>query len=157
MVEESGLIIDAGSGADISALREMDQETGSPVGKSDADYLCVQDSSLRRVVLVSKSVSGEIYGFLVARAVDTEWEIENLVVSASRRRQGLGARLVKHLLREAKAEGAANIHLEVRRLNAPAIALYLRCGFQETGVRKAYYSNPEEDALLFSYSLKNSS
>jgi ribosomal-protein-alanine N-acetyltransferase len=141
---------------DASHLQSLDNESGHPVGKSAEDYLNISDGHMRRIVLITR-VNDHVAGFLVARVVGDEWEIENVSVSPAYRQRGLGVCLVDDLLTRARAEHASAIHLEVRGSNAHAIALYRKSGFSQTGFRQAYYSDPEEDALLFSYSFKNSS
>ncbi len=90
----------------------------------------------------------EILAFLVARRVDTEWELENVVVAATNRRRGLGTRLLREFLAHARARKGSAIFLEVRESNQAARALYRKLGFEETGLRKSYYSDPPEAAIL---------
>ncbi len=75
-------------------------------------------------------------------------EVEGLVVEREHRRQGIGAALIDACMAWAANAGASAIRLEVRASNAAATALYRRLGFSTTGVRRAYYSAPVEDALL---------
>jgi [ribosomal protein S18]-alanine N-acetyltransferase len=94
-----------------------------------------------------------ILAFLVARRVDAEWELENIVVAGASRRQGVGTRLVGELVAQARAEQGSGIFLEVRESNRSARSLYRKMGFEETGLRKSYYLNPPEDAILCQLSL----
>jgi len=100
-----------------------------------------------RVVLVVEE-DGRMRGFIVAHCIGEEWEIENVVVAATERRKGVGAELLRELLRQAQAAGARRVMLEVRESNAPAVVLYKKAGFSEVGRRKSYYTNPLEDALV---------
>ena len=70
------------------------------------------------------------------------------------RRQKLGEALVKHMLSDFQTQGVERVFLEVRRSNVPAIALYEKLGFSVLGVRRAYYENPKEDALVMERSKK---
>jgi len=97
--------------------------------------------------------ANSILGYLVARRVDAEWELENIVVSKTARRRGVGTRLLDELITHARAGHATCIFLEVRESNQSARALYRKAGFQETGLRKGYYSTPAEDAILCQLSL----
>ena len=92
-------------------------------------------------------------GFLVVRRVDTDWELENIVVVQAARRRGIGKRLLGELVSWARLEQGKGIFLEVRESNRGARELYRRVGFQETGLRKRYYSNPPEDAIVCRLSL----
>jgi ribosomal-protein-alanine acetyltransferase len=88
-------------------------------------------------------------GFLVARHVAPEWELENIVVSASARRKGIGRRLLDGLLAAVRETNSEWLLLEVRESNAPAREFYEKAGFEQTGRRKLYYAEPSEDAVLY--------
>ena len=90
-----------------------------------------------------------LVGFLVARHVGLEWELENIVVAPSARRQGVGRQLLDALLAVAREKNSESVFLEVRESNAPARKLYENAGFQPTGRRKSYYLDPPEDAILY--------
>jgi ribosomal-protein-alanine N-acetyltransferase len=90
----------------------------------------------------------EILAFLVAQRVEQEWELENIVVTSAARRRGVGTLLLGELVGCARAYQGSVIFLEVRDSNHGARALYRRTGFQETGLRRGYYSEPPDDAIL---------
>jgi len=75
-------------------------------------------------------------------------EVEGLMVQCDHRRQGIGTALTGACMAWAAGTGASAIRLEVRASNLAALALYRRLGFTTSGVRRAYYSAPVEDALL---------
>lgn len=90
-------------------------------------------------------------GFLIGQAVAGEAEILTLAVDPAARRQGIGRALVTDFLSTARQKGAEQAFLEVEAENAPAIALYTRCGFAQTGLRRAYYQRADglrSDALI---------
>ena len=95
------------------------------------------------------SVSPGLRGFLVARKVAAEWELENIVVAPAARRKGLGRQLIGALLTRAREAGSEAVFLEVRESNTAARSLYERAGFRQIGRRKAYYRDPPEDAILY--------
>lgn len=82
--------------------------------------------------------------------------INNLAVRPELRRRGLGIRMLDAVIAEVEKLGAASLGLEVRRSNVAAQRLYTRAGFREDGVRKSYYTQPVEDALLLVKTLQNS-
>ena len=87
-----------------------------------------------------------IAGYVVAWRIEDELHIANLAVHPARRRAGIAETLLRHVL---DAEpGVSWIGLEVRASNAPARALYRKLGFHEAGVRKGYYADEGEDAVL---------
>lgn len=105
-----------------------------------------------RLALVLEENS-QILGFLIARSVDQEWELENIVVAASTPRRGLGTQLLNEFLDLARARSARSIFLEVRESNLPARGFYEKHGFLECGWRKNYYAAPQEDAIVYRFLL----
>src|SRR5579864_607183 len=95
--------------------------------------------------------SGNVVGFIVWRQVEDEWEIENVAVTGSARRCGLGSRLVGELLDLVRSRGGKSVFLEVRESNGAARSLYEKWAFLEVGRRKMYYQNPAEDALVLKF------
>jgi ribosomal-protein-alanine acetyltransferase len=91
----------------------------------------------------------KIAGFLVARHLAPEWELENIVVAPAARRQGIGRQLLEALLTHAGETNGASVFLEVRESNIAARNLYENLDFQPIGRRAAYYANPSEDAILY--------
>jgi ribosomal-protein-alanine N-acetyltransferase len=94
---------------------------------------------------------GSVVGFIIGRQVEDEWEIENIAVTGSARRCGLGSRLVGELLDLVKSRGGKAVFLEVRESNRAALSLYEKWAFIEVGRRKMYYQNPAEDALVLKF------
>ena len=91
----------------------------------------------------------QLVGFLVAHKMDDEYELENVVVSPEARQRGIGRLLVTQLLVHSRETHALSIFLEVRESNQAARALYEKFEFRTAGLRKNYYSNPQENAVLY--------
>lgn len=108
------------------------------------------DQSQSRTALVVEQ-DGNVVGFIVGRQVEDEWEIENIAVTGTARRRGLGSRLVGELLDLARSRGGKSVFLEVRESNRAARSLYEKWAFIEVGRRKMYYQNPAEDALVLKF------
>jgi ribosomal-protein-alanine N-acetyltransferase len=100
------------------------------------------------VVLIIEEDAG-VQGFIAGRALDEEWEIENIAVAGPARRRGLGTRLLGEFLDRARSRGGQAVFLEVRESNQAARRLYEKWAFVESGRRKRYYREPEEDAIVF--------
>ncbi|HTB21531.1 MAG TPA: ribosomal protein S18-alanine N-acetyltransferase [bacterium] len=81
------------------------------------------------------------------KAVD-EAHFTNVAVHPSRRRLGLGRRMLRSLLDKARERGCLSATLEVRPSNAAALALYTSEGFSPAAIRPRYYSDDGEDALI---------
>lgn len=91
---------------------------------------------------------GRVIGYAGAWIVMDEGHLTNVAVDAPYRGRGVGAALLSALIAYASNLGAAYLTLEVRRSNLTAQRLYRRLGFVELGVRKRYYEDNGEDALL---------
>ena len=91
---------------------------------------------------------GRVVGYALAAVVGPEAEIMVLGVHPEARRLGVGRVLLRGLLGALHAAGARSVFLEVRHGNEAAIALYQSLGFGEAGVRKGYYADTGEDAVL---------
>ena len=89
-----------------------------------------------------------VVGYVGSQTVFPETDMMNVAVAPERRREGIAEVLVDCLVVELKRLGSECLTLEVRISNAPAIALYQKLGFHEAGLRKNYYRNPKEDALI---------
>jgi len=87
-------------------------------------------------------------GFGCILLVAGEGELVDIAVSSAHRQKGLGQLLMTALLAEARKQETEILYLEVRQSNTAARSLYEKNGFEAMGVRKKYYKNPVEDAVL---------
>jgi ribosomal-protein-alanine acetyltransferase len=101
-----------------------------------------------RIALVADAPRDGVLGFLVTFMVPPQAELESVAVSKQAQRQGIGACLFAELLRILKERQITEVMLEVRESNHPAQAFYRSLGFDPTGRRTSYYSEPKEDAIL---------
>jgi len=157
--------------ADVSAMLALEKSSATAAHYSEDQYRKVIQQGLKfaaatgprstpeaeegqdRVALVIEE-DRQVKGFLVGRRLGREWEIENIVIVETARKQGLGTALVDEFLNLARQHGALNVYLEVRESNAAARRLYEKCQFAETGRRRNYYRDPEEDAVLYARQLE---
>lgn len=95
-------------------------------------------------------VGGEAIGHAVLMTAVDEGHLLNITIAPAWRRQGLGRRLLKHILDSAREQHARTLFLEVRPSNRAAIELYEQAGFEAFALRKGYYPAPagREDALV---------
>ena len=89
---------------------------------------------------------GEMVGYLVCSRYDEVWHLMNVAIDPARRRERLATELIERLFEEAGAD--ARFTLEVRVSNTSAIAMYERFGFKSAGLRRRYYHDNGEDALI---------
>jgi ribosomal-protein-alanine acetyltransferase len=151
---------------DIPRMIDLERQCSSAAHWTEARYqkfFQEHSGDPERLVLVSETPStaqpnsqeaaAELAGFLVAVHIATEWELENIVVSPTARRHGIGRHLLAALFAEATQTNSEAVILEVRESNIAARALYEKTGFMQTGCRKAYYpdtsSGTQEDAILY--------
>ena len=104
-------------------------------------------------VFVIRTPDRPVAGFAAFWKVVDEMHINNLAVHPECRGQGLGRRLLARTLAAAYRMGVRRATLEVRRSNVGAQRLYAAAGFQVVGVRRDYYTQPVEDALMLSTAL----
>jgi [ribosomal protein S18]-alanine N-acetyltransferase len=90
---------------------------------------------------------GKLVGYLICSRYETVWHVMNVAVDPSRRRAGIASALIRELYVRVDDE-SARYTLEVRRSNHGAIRLYEREGFRAAGLRRRYYQDNGEDALV---------
>lgn len=94
--------------------------------------------------------NGELAGYVIFYHVLDEGEIARIAVDPSLRRLGTATQLMDELEKYCEQNNILKIMLDVRESNLPAISFYKKCGFLEDGIRKKFYENPEESAVLMS-------
>ena len=94
---------------------------------------------------------GRPIAYVIGRMIAPEGEIYRIAVDENYRRRGVGYRLLSFMLKTERGRGLETVFLEVRSRNAAAIALYKAHGFAEMGIRKNYYRDPDDDALIMIY------
>lgn len=93
---------------------------------------------------------GEIQAYAILSIVAGDGEIQRIAVHPDSRRRGLASKLMEAMRAYAIDHGAEGIFLEVRESNEAARNLYKAWGFKVEGIRKGYYKDPKEDAVLMS-------
>ena len=95
--------------------------------------------------------SGNMIGYLFSHVVDDDVQILNIAIDIPFQHKGYGEQFLSYFLDQSNTD--SSIHLEVRKSNFPAINLYLKFGFHETGTRKGYYADGEDAIIMQRYSL----
>ena len=114
-------------------LDSINNELNNPLAK----YVIAQDSS-----------TGDVIGFVGVWIIAGEGDITNIAVSPKYRQQGIASNLLIKLFEVCKTFDCNDITLELRSSNVPAQNLYKKFAFKEEGLRKGYYSDNGEDALI---------
>jgi len=154
-MSSAGVMIRPGELSDLQRLLTLVEDCpGAPhwAPQTWRQVLEISPIGVQRIVLIAESVN-ECVGFGVLGRSGEAAEIESLAVSTFWRRRGIARQLCKNLLGWAHARGARHVSLEVRISNNAARSLYDSLGFHEVAIRKGYYQDPPEDALVMTAKL----
>ena len=110
--------------------------------------------SWARVDVLHDTRTGRPVAFADYWLVADELHILNIATHPEARRQGNGARLLRHILQLARQASYQTVALEVRRSNLAAQALYRRFEFRQIGIRARYYEDNDEDAIVMTLRLR---
>jgi len=142
---------------DVPRLLEIASHSATAARWNETEYgkLFASNTPPGLVALVIEE-DALVQGLLAGRRLaETEWEIENVAVSAPARRRGLGTHLMGAFLKLVRESGGREVFLEMRESNHAARALYEKWAFIECGRRRNYYRSPDEDALVLKFSFPN--
>jgi ribosomal-protein-alanine N-acetyltransferase len=132
--------------ADLDAIEEIERHSfPSPWPRETFEAELAREGAR---LIVERGGRGAVIGFCNYWIIFDELHVHAIATHPDHRRAGTGARLLAHALDEGRALGCTLATLEVRRGNAPAIALYQRAGFRGVHVRARYYQDNQEDALV---------
>lgn len=132
---------------DLEGVLDVEAESFSNPWTRDMYARELQNRSVCHVLLV-RTADCRVAGFCAFWLVFDEVHINNVAMRPRFRAQGIGTALLQHVLAEARQLGARRATLEVRASNERARRLYERLGFYVAGVRRNYYTDPVEDALI---------
>lgn len=137
----------------------IEEMSASHVGQvAELEKLCFSDPWSEKSVASELSnplslwlvaMEGErLAGYVGSQTVLGETDMMNIAVHPDFRRQGVAITLIESLIAALRVHGSHCLTLEVRQSNEPARRLYGRMGFEAIGLRKNYYKNPKENALI---------
>jgi ribosomal-protein-alanine N-acetyltransferase len=132
--------------ADLDAVDRIERDSyPAPWSRSMFAGELAKPSSLS---LAAVDDEGEVIGYLVLSRYVDAWHVMNLAVDSAWRRRGVASALLERLLAETAGDTDRGYTLEVRVSNHDAIRLYERFGFRPRGLRRGYYTDNREDALI---------
>lgn len=138
---------------DIPSIVSLEREVQTAAHWPELSYRRVlQQKSPHPIAYISEE-AGAVLGFVIARVIGPDCELENIVVDRTNRSRGIGSDLIHALIKAAIVQRVECLFLEVRESNQAARALYEKYGFAITGRRKGYYTAPAEDAVLYALRL----
>lgn len=128
-----------------SALSALDKKCVGAEGWSAESFISevAKNNGIVICCYVDMRVAGLISGYFAGDEAD----ITSVAVAEDYRRHGIALRLM-HEFEKSLPEYISEIFLEVRETNTPAISLYQKCGFENLSVRKKFYENPPENAVV---------
>jgi ribosomal-protein-alanine N-acetyltransferase len=142
------------SGWDIRTIGPEDVMAVTQILQQSPEAASWSEQSIRESIALAGGVGlvcqsrGSVAGCVLGRQIADQAEILNLGVKPAARRQGIGGALLEAAVNEFAERGALRVYLEVRESNQAAIALYRAQGFIARGIRRGYYRNPDEPAVL---------
>jgi len=151
----SGALVEALSGdGDLADVMEIDRVSFSSPWTPEM-YRAEQQNPGVSSIVVLRIPECRVAGYCSYWFVVDEIHVNNVAVRPEYRRRGLGTRLVERVLEDGRRRGAVRVLLEVRSANLAARQLYEQMGFTVLGVRRAYYREPVDDALMLSRDIQN--
>ena len=131
--------------ADLDEVFNIEVETFSLPWTREDFFNALRDDNNQYYV---SEIEGNIAGYCGYWGVVGEGYITNVAVKSEYRRRQVGKAMLSHMLLEGETRGITSFTLEVRQSNEPAIRLYEQLGFENEGIRKDFYSKPDEDAFI---------
>lgn len=131
---------------DVERVVAIETEAFTSPWKADTFETLLDRPGAELWVLDDRGVG--VVGYAVLWCILDQGELANIAVVPSHRGRGHGTQLLTHVLSVARERGVQTLYLEVRVSNTRAAELYARFGFTQVGVRRNYYEDPREDAIL---------
>ena len=132
--------------SDLAAVERIERESyPAPWSRSMFASELAKPSSLS---LAAVTADDQLVGYLVLSRYVDAWHVMNVAVDPAWRRQGVASALLERLLADTQGDSERGYTLEVRVSNVGAIQLYERFGFRARGLRRGYYTDNREDALI---------
>ncbi|MBN2557555.1 MAG: ribosomal protein S18-alanine N-acetyltransferase [Clostridia bacterium] len=130
----------------IDQMHEIEKSSFSIPWSYDSLYQDVCEHEIS--VYIAGICNGEVVAYAGLWYVLEESHVTNIAVREDFRNRGVGGLMMEHMFSEAKRLGVRTMTLEVRESNAAAIRLYEKTGFYKVGIRKKYYPDTDENAII---------
>lgn len=135
---------------DVAEVASLEQKIFPDAWSENAIY---ETWKQRQTMLLVAREDSKIIGYLILYFVLEDGEIARIAVADEHRRKGVAGKMLRELALLCRENGVNRLMLDVRESNEDARAFYVKQGFEIDGIRKNYYSNPAENAVLMSVPL----
>lgn len=146
MNDSGKLIIRKAEAADVSGIEEVEKASFSVPWSYESLYHDIAENKLAFYIVAE--IDGKVCGYVGIWKILEEGHITNVAVSPEYRRMHIASAMLSVLFEVTGQQGIERYTLEVRTGNRPAISLYEGFDFEEAGIRKGYYEDNGEDALI---------
>ena len=133
---------------DVAAVAALEAANFSRPWSYDSFFQTLSDENY--IVIIAKDADA-LLGYCVLLCTGEEADITNVCTAPAARGKGVATGMLTALMDAGKSRGVTEFFLEVREGNVPARSLYTKLGFEEIGLRKNYYEEPREHAVLMKY------
>lgn len=135
---------------DVQKVARLEEE----IFKDPWSSMSIEETRIQKhtICIVAES-EGRLEGYMLGYCAADQCEIARIAVNTEVRRKGIASALMLYLENECEENEICRILLDVQESNRTAYEFYLSCNFTEDGIRRKFYRNPEEDAILMSRSL----
>lgn len=142
---EQTLVIRQMTEADVAEVAALEGKNFSRPWSYDAFFKTLSDENY--IVMIAKDTDA-LLGYCILLCTGEEADITNVCTAPAARGKGVATGMLTALMDAGKSRGVTEFFLEVREGNVPARSLYTKLGFEEIGLRKNYYEEPREHAVL---------
>ncbi len=130
---------------DVAAVAALEAANFSRPWSYDSFFQTLSDENY--IVIIAKDADA-LLGYCVLLCTGEEADITNVCTTPEARGKGVATGMLTALMEAGESRGITEFFLEVRESNTPARSLYTKLGFEEIGLRKNYYEEPREHAVL---------
>jgi [ribosomal protein S18]-alanine N-acetyltransferase len=135
---------------DIKTILEIEKEQFANPWKQK-DFTPELNHDIAYFYVAEDGDTGVIAGYIIFWVIEDMIELHNIAVAARYKKKGIGKKLMLFLLETARQQAVKDVFLEVRQSNIEAIRFYEAFHFQFVSIRKNYYSEPTEDAVIYKF------
>lgn len=132
--------------SDLERIMEIEEKSFNPPWSREAFLLELTKNLLAKYIVAE--MDGQVVGYGGIWLIIDEGHVTNIAVDEEYRGKGIGSKILEGLIQICRERNMTAMTLEVRKSNVVAQSLYRKYGFKEYGIRKGYYQDNNEDAII---------